>query len=206
MEPPKRWKKLKLRESFSGSEAERPTACSDMHRNWPTLSSKRLKGKQAATTVKVAPATRSKHWRIEEEAPGVLGSHRIKLGGRAQELAPISSGQSSLPSHEPPGAHVAQRPPKGPRWARRCGEACRCAGGCWSSNCCGGTRSCSRGSTVHGERHYCWQCFGPERASLNNDRPVYDTGERADSNVTAPLMTKQQPMGGSANDFIVNVV
>jgi hypothetical protein len=59
---------------------------------------------------------------------------------------------------------------------------------------------------VHGERHYCWQCFGPERASLNNYRPFYDTGERADSKVTAPLMTKQQPMEGSATDFIVNVV
>ena len=30
-----------------------------------------------------------------------------------------------------------------------------------------GQRSCSRGSTVHGERHYCWQCFGPERASIH---------------------------------------
>ena len=69
-------------------------------------------------------------------------------------------------SHKPPGAHVAQRPPKGPRWARRCGEACRCAGGCWSDNCCMGQWPCSRGFTVHGERHYCWQCFGPERASI----------------------------------------
>ena len=36
---------------------------------------------------------------------------------------------------------------------------------------------------VQGERYYCWQCFGPERASLNNYRPFYDAGERADSKV-----------------------
>ena len=103
----------------------------------------------------------------EEEAPGVLCSHQVKLGSRAQESGPSSSGQTCLQSHKPPGVHVAQRPPKGPRWARRCGEACRCAGGCCSNNCCMGQRSCSRGSTVHGERHYCWQCFGPERASIS---------------------------------------
>jgi hypothetical protein len=80
-------------------------------------------------------------------------------------MVPLGPRHDGLCWETPPGAHVAQRPPKGPRWARRCGEACRCAGGCWSSNCCGGTRSCSRGSTVHGERHYCWQCFGPDRAS-----------------------------------------
>ena len=83
-------------------------------------------------------------------------------------MVPLGPRHDGLCWHTPPGAHVAQRPPKGPRRARRCGEACRCLGGCSSSKCCGGTKSCSRGSTVHGERHYCWQCFGPERASLNN--------------------------------------
>ncbi len=83
-------------------------------------------------------------------------------------MVPLGPRHDGLCWHTPPGAHVAQRPPKGPRKARRCGEACRCAGGCCSSNCCGGTWSCSRGSTGHGERHYCWHCFGPERASLNN--------------------------------------
>ena len=52
---PRRWKKLR-------ETKKRPAACSDMHRNWPTLSSKRLKGKQPATTVKAAPAKRSKRW------------------------------------------------------------------------------------------------------------------------------------------------
>jgi hypothetical protein len=83
-------------------------------------------------------------------------------------MVPLGPRHDGLCWHTPPGAHVAQRPPKGPRRARRCGEACRCLGGCSSSRCCGGPKSCSRGSTVHGERHYCWQCFGPERASLNN--------------------------------------
>ena len=83
-------------------------------------------------------------------------------------MVPLGPRHDGLCWHTPPGAHVAQRPPKGPRRARRCGEACRCLGGCSSSKCCGGTKSCSRGSTVHGERHYCWPCFGPERASLNN--------------------------------------
>ena len=78
-----------------------------------------------------------------------------------------SGSDSSAPPVAPPCAHVAQRPPKGPRWARRCGEACRCAGGCCSNNCCMGQRSCSPGSTVDGERQYGWQCFGPERASIH---------------------------------------
>ena len=58
------------------------------------------------------------------------------------------------------------RPPK--RQRRRCGEGCRCIGGCSSSFCCGGTRSCCRGESVHGERHYCAQCmYGmPEREPL----------------------------------------
>ena len=81
-------------------------------------------------------------------------------------MVPLGPRHDGLCWHTPPGAHVAQCPPKGPRRARpRCGEACRCLGGCSSSKCCGGTKSCSRGSTVHGERHYCWQCFGPDRAS-----------------------------------------
>ena len=102
MEPPKRWKKLKLRESFSGSEAERPTACSDMHRNWPTLSSKRLKGKQAATTVKVAPATRSKRWRI-----GVL-----KRPATTVKAAPSSSSCQPRPSSANVSSPSSSRQPR----------------------------------------------------------------------------------------------
>jgi hypothetical protein len=111
-------------------------------------------------------------------------------------LAALGPRHDGLCWETPPGAHVAQRPPKGPRWARRCGEACRCAGGCWSSSCCGGIRSCSRGSTVHGERHYCWQCFGPERASEPTAAPSPEAPDGAQPGVQGecPDLFQQRPI------------
>ena len=58
------------------------------------------------------------------------------------------------------GPHTT-RPPK--RNRQSCTEGCRCAGGCYSTFCCGGTRSCCRGKSVHGERHYCQVCIMGQR-------------------------------------------
>ena len=76
-----------------------------------------------------------------------------------------------------------ERPPKRPGGPRRCGEQCRCFGGFGSMACCGGQRSCSLGSTVHGERHYCWQCLGV---------PPFDDWP-LDDQVSADWMVQQGP-------------
>ena len=105
------------------------------------------------------------------EALGRVDSHvpRSSMG------APCDVGQRAS---SPVAGVDVESPPKRPVGPRRCGERCKCFGGCGSMACCGGQRSCSHGSTVHGEWHYCWQCLAvplfddwPLEGQVSADRP-----------------------------------
>ena len=77
------------------------------------------------------------------------------LRAGAAEAGPLQSAFGTVPTTLC-GPHTT-RPPK--RNRQSCTEGCRCVGGCYSTFCCGGTRSCCRGKRVHGERHYCLVCI-----------------------------------------------
>ena len=82
----------------------------------------------------------------------------------AAETGPLHGAREyPIPTAES-GPHTA-RPPK--RGRRSCTDCCKCAGGCHSTFCCGGARSCCRGETVHGERHYCAMCMTREREAAH---------------------------------------
>ena len=82
----------------------------------------------------------------------------------AAETGPLHNA-TKHPTPPPDENWHTDRPPK--RSRKSCGEGCRCVGGCDSAFCCGGTRSCCRGETVHGERHYCAQCMTQERETAH---------------------------------------